>query len=114
QPTILNGVAYWGDWTGNEHATNVTTNVDLWATNLGATTPPAANGCLPTEAGVVGTATLARVGSTTVVYVPGGDGAFYALNASTGAVIWRTSLGAPPDWFIWSSPAITSDSLYIG
>jgi len=114
QPTILNGVVYWGDWTGEEHATNATTGVDLWKTYLGTTTPATSQRCSPPEAGVVGTATLAQVGSTTVVYVPGGDAAFYALNAATGAVLWRTSLGAPPDWFIWGSPALTSDSLYIG
>jgi hypothetical protein len=41
QPTVVNGTSYWGDWNGVEHATNTTTGVDLWKTNLGTTTPPA-------------------------------------------------------------------------
>ena len=36
------------------------------------------------------------MGTTPVVYVPGGDDNFYALNALTGAVIWKTNLGTPP------------------
>ena len=79
QPTISNGIAYWGDWNGNEHATSAATGVDLWKTNLGTATPPVDEDCSPLEAGIVGTATIATVGSTTVVYVPGGNSTMYAL-----------------------------------
>jgi outer membrane protein assembly factor BamB len=113
QPVIANGVAYWGDWNGNEHATNASTGVDLWKTNLGTSTPPVADGCLPPEAGVVGTPTIATVGGTTVVFVPGGDANFYALNATTGAVIWRTGMGTLPDWFLWGSPAVSGTHIYV-
>ena len=47
-------------------------------------------------AGVSGTATAAMMGSTSVVYVPGGSDNFYMLNALTGAIIWETNLGTPP------------------
>ena len=114
QPTIVNGIAYWGDWNGNEHATNTTTGVDLWQANLGTTTPPSSDACIPAEAGIVGTATVATVGSTTVVYVPGGNATMYALNAATGAVLWQTNLGTPPDWFVWGSPVLANNDIYIG
>jgi outer membrane protein assembly factor BamB len=114
QPTIVNGIAYWGDWNGNEHATNTTTGVDLWKTNLGTATPPSSDACAPAEAGIVGSATVATVGSTTVVYVPGGNGTMYALNAANGAVLWQTNLGTPPDWFLWDSPVLSNNDIYIG
>ena len=114
QPTIVNGIAYWGDWNGNEHATNATTGVDLWQTNLGTTTPPPGDGCSPPEAGIVGTATVATVGSTTVVYVPGGNATMYALNAANGAILWQTNLGTSPDWFMWDSPVLANNDIYIG
>ena len=114
QPTIVNGIAYWGDWKGDEHATNTTTGVDLWETNLGTTTPPARDGCLPAEAGIVGTATVATVGSRTVVYVPGGNTTMYALNAANGAILWQTNLGSSPDWFIWDSPVLADNDIFIG
>ncbi|HEV3268318.1 MAG TPA: PQQ-binding-like beta-propeller repeat protein, partial [Acidimicrobiales bacterium] len=114
QPTVVNGTAYWGDWNGEEHATNTTTGVDLWQTNLGTTTPPANDSCNPAEAGIVGTATVAKVGSTTVDYVPGGNATMYAINAATGAILWHTNLGSSPDWFIWGSPVLANNDIYIG
>jgi polyvinyl alcohol dehydrogenase (cytochrome) len=66
-------------------------------------------------------ASTATVGTITVngtateaVFVGGGDGNFYALNASTGAVIWQTPLGTPPDHFLWSSPLLYNGSIYEG
>ncbi len=47
-------------------------------------------------------------------FVGGGDASFYALNANTGAIIWKTSLGTSPAHFIWSSPAFYNGSIYIG
>jgi polyvinyl alcohol dehydrogenase (cytochrome) len=54
------------------------------------------------------------MGSTPVVYVPGGDGNMYALNALTGAQIWKTNLGAPPAVYLWASPILFNGSIYEG
>ena len=54
------------------------------------------------------------MGGTPVVYVPGGDDNMYALNALTGAVIWKTNLGTPPAWYLWASPILFNGSLYMG
>src|SRR5437870_1467040 len=51
---------------------------------------------------------------TTVVFVAGGNAHFYALNATTGAVIWQKALGTSPSYFLWSSPAVYNGSVYIG
>ena len=61
-----------------------------------------------------GTVTAGLMGSTPVVYVPGGDNNMYALNALTGAQIWKTNLGTSPAWYLWSSPILFNGSLYEG
>ncbi len=108
QPIVANNLVYWGDWNGFEHATNLC-GTDVWETNLGVNTDSA---CLPPVAGVSGTATIGMMGTTSVVYVPGGDDNFYALNALTGAVIWKTNLGTPPGDYLWSSPILYNGSIY--
>ena len=114
QPVEANGNVYWGSWDGNEHATSVNGSA-VWSTNLGQTSD---SSCLPPTVGVASTATIANVTfhkvSTPVVFVGGGNAQFYALNASTGAIIWHTSLGSSPSHFIWDSPVVYQGNVYIG
>ena len=115
QPIVSNGLVYWGSFDGYERATDTSGNL-VWQTNLGTTSP---SGCTdPSEAGVVSTPTITTdvpVGTaTSVLYVAGGNGKMYALNAATGAVLWSTTLGPNSNWFIWSSPAVFGNSVYIG
>lgn len=113
QPVVSNslGLVFWGSWDGFEHATRITTNATLWATNLGTT---ADSSCDPPHVGVASTATLGMIGTTPVVFVGGGNARFYALNATSGKVIWSTALGSSPSHFLWSSPAFYKGSIYIG
>jgi outer membrane protein assembly factor BamB len=114
QPVEANRLIYWGSWDGYEHATHLGGS-RAWATYLGTTTDSA---CLPPSVGVASTSTIASVvinGKATLVdFVGGGNGYFYALNASTGAVIWKTLLGSSPSHFLWSSPAFYNGSIYEG
>lgn len=110
QPVEANGLVYWGSWDGFEHATNLL-NGFVWATFLGQTT---ALSCLPTKVGVGSTATVSAIGTTPVVYVGGGNDHFYALNATTGLIMWQTALGSSPSHFVWSSPAVYNGSVYVG
>jgi hypothetical protein len=114
QPIVANNLVYWGDWDGFEHATDLTGH-DVWKVQVGVNID---NDCLPAVSGVSGTATAAMMGSTPVVYVPGGDGNMYALNGLTGAVIWKSYLGnpasAPPALYLWASPVLFNGSLYMG
>ena len=115
QPVESNGRIYWGSFDGYEHATNLN-GIQVWQQFLGQTLPNC-NSRVPL--GVVSTATVASVSIngklTSVVFVGGGNANFYALNASSGAVICKTVLGTPSsNRFIWSSPAVYNGSAYIG
>lgn len=114
QPIEANGMVYWGSWDGLEHASNLSDGKDAWTANLGQTS----GDCIKTPQGVLSTATVASVnigGQTTPVdFVGGGDDQLYALNANTGAVIWKTSLGTQPSYFLYSATAYFNGSVYIG
>ncbi|HVB91030.1 MAG TPA: PQQ-binding-like beta-propeller repeat protein [Acidimicrobiales bacterium] len=113
QPIVADNMVFWSDWTGALHGTALT-GTDNWATNIGTDTPPSSQNCNPASAGPTGAPTVATVGSTTELYVPGGNDVLYALNAQTGAQIWSTSLGSPPNNFLWDSPILYEGSIYEG
>jgi len=114
QPVVANGLVYWGSWDGFEHATNPTTGKDVWAVNLGQSSPI----CDHMKHGVLSSAAFASLSiggvNTSVVFVGGGNANLYALKASTGATIWHISLGSVPDHFLYGSPAFYKGSVYIG
>ncbi len=119
QPVEANGLIYWGDWNGNEHATDKNGH-EVWSTNLGSTSHPH-QGCEPLAVGIASTATVATVAingaQTPVLFVGGGDQHLYALNATNGSIIWKTALGSSPvpsDSFLWSSPAFYKGRVYEG
>jgi PQQ-like domain len=110
QPVVVNGLGlvFWGSWDGCEYATALNGS-KLWATYLGTTV----SSCqIPT--GIASTGTYTTIHKTPVELVGGGDGNFYALNAMTGAIIWKRSLGSSPGLFIWSSPVVYNGSVYEG
>ena len=114
-PTVSGGTAYFGSWDGYEYAVNATTGALEWKTYLGLTDAP--SDCTPSgEIGVSSPATI----SNGVVYVGGGDGYFYALNASTGAVEWRTWVegsNTPGNYdghYNWSGPLVVNGYAYVG
>ena len=114
QAIVNDGVIYWGDWNGIEHATT-TDGKSLWSTSIGIARRPSA--CPFKQAGpigVVSTATVGEINGAKALWVGGGNGRMYALNASTGAVIWQTQLGSAPLHVLWSSPAYFDGSIYEG
>jgi outer membrane protein assembly factor BamB len=118
QPVLANGLVYWGSWDGYEHATNpANPPKDVWTTYLGQTQYNP--NCSPPHVGVASTATTASVKingkQTSVLFVGGGDGTFYALNAITGTIIWSRSFGTSAQgFFLWSSPVDYQGSVYMG
>ncbi len=115
QPVVSSGLVYWGSFDGYERATN-TDGTLVWQTNLGTTNSP---GCTdPSSAGIASTPTITTDvpvdGATSVLYVGGGDAKVYALNAATGAVLWSYAVGPSPNYYVWSSPAVFGNSVYIG
>jgi hypothetical protein len=113
QPIVANNMVFWSDWRGVEHGSNLS-GQDQWTTNIGTTTPPPGDNCSPTTSGPASTPTLATVGGVLTMFVGGGNGVFYALNAQTGAIIWQTRLGTSPDNFLWDSPALYNGVIYMG
>jgi len=111
-PTVVGGVVYAGSWDGYEYALDATTGTLIWRTFLGTTTGgPGCQG--PPGAGVSSAATV-RDG---VVYVGGGDSYWYALDAASGAVLWRVFTGdnsAAGGHYNWSSPLVYNGYAYIG
>ncbi len=117
QVVQANGLLYWGSWDGFEHASNPTTGADVWATNVGTTTP-GGGACCPPSAGPTWAAAVTSVpinGTTTsVAFVSGGNATLYALNASTGAILWSTRLGSSPSHMLWAGPIVYQGSAYVG
>jgi polyvinyl alcohol dehydrogenase (cytochrome) len=114
QPTVADGLVFWGDWGGNEHATLVN-GTAVWSTYLGRTWPGSLDPCgfsYSPNPGIASTAALANVNGQFTLFVGGGDGQLYALNAFTGAILWHTRLGAYEQGFVWSSPAVYNGSVY--
>jgi outer membrane protein assembly factor BamB len=116
QAIAANGLIYWGSWDGLEHATNPATGIDAWSTYIGDETN---TNCSPAHLGVASTDAVAtmKINGTSqpVLFVGGGDGSYYALNASTGKKIWSVNFGSPQQgYFSWSSPLLYSGSIYVG
>ena len=115
QPVQVNGVVYYGSWDGYERAADAATGKVLWSTYLGQTSKST---CDPPSVGIASTATVGNLpingASTQVVFVGGGDHYFYALNAATGAVIWKRALGTTGATFLWSSPLFYRGIVYEG
>jgi len=110
-PTVVGGEVYVGSWDGYEYALDAATGTLKWKTFLGITN--GASSCSPQSAGVTSSATV----QGGVVYVGGGDSYWYALDAASGAVLWRVFTGdnsATGGHYNWSSPLIYNGSAYIG
>jgi len=109
QPIVSNGVVYWGSFNGVEHATHIDGSGELWEKNLGSTS--SCDPVAPTPLGVVSSAAVVNG----IVYVGGGDHSLYALDASTGNILWDTPLGvANTNTFVWDSPLVVNGYVYIG
>jgi outer membrane protein assembly factor BamB len=115
QPVVSNGLVYWGSNDGFERATTTSGNL-VWQTNLGRTVTPSCSD--PSAFGISSTPTITTDvpvgGATSVLYVAGGNSKLYALNAATGAVLWSYDVGGNPNTFLWDSPLVYGNSVYIG
>jgi outer membrane protein assembly factor BamB len=115
-PTVYDGVVYIGANNGTFYALDEATGATLWQTFLGYVDPEGSCG----TRGITATATVAADPSTGVptVYVSGGDGYLYALNAATGTVLWKSVIALPvgdaPSYYDWSSPTVMNNRIYVG
>ncbi len=86
-PTIVDDVAYFGDWGGDVHAVEVATGDEVWTTPLGGSVI----GSVPVE----GDALYASSGSTV-----------YRLDRATGEVVWEASADEHPFAMASASPVV--------
>jgi hypothetical protein len=111
RPIVAFGHVFTGSNTGYESAFNAGTFAHQWSTFLGTDQPATCPNSVPY--GVVSAPTSATVnGTIDVEYLSGGDDALYALNASTGGILWRTELAPPPNNFSFVSPLLYNGALY--
>jgi len=119
-PTVAGGVVYIGADDGYFYAVSQTTHRTLWSTFLGKDTAKSQGQCGAGSLGIVSTATVAPDPSSGLlrVFVFGPDGYLYALDATTGAVVWKGVVDTPSatvnDYFSWSSPLVVNGKVYAG
>lgn len=119
----VNDTLYFGDYHGNVTALNATSGAVRWSIQPGGkysnvswtscfTAPPEYN-----VRGITGTPTVWN----NTVYIPGGNGSLFAINASTHSILWSVNLVNQTrnhdNWtsfYIWGSPLIYKGFLYIG
>jgi hypothetical protein len=115
QPILANNALYWGSWDGYEYATDLSGKL-LWKTSLANTTPKTAP-CMPSNGGVVSSTTVGQLTingtATTTLFVGAGNANFYALDTTSGKIIWSTALG-DANTMIWGAPALYNGNIYIG
>jgi polyvinyl alcohol dehydrogenase (cytochrome) len=116
-PTVYGGRVYIGANTGVFYALEESTGAVVWKRFLGFVPRLSCD-----EArGFTSTATAAPDPSRdgrAAVYVAAPDGRLYALDAGTGATLWRALVAAPSDtendYYNWSSPTLVGGRLYVG
>jgi len=114
QPMVVDGVVYWGDGAGYEHATNEATGAELWRSNgLGAFQPSQQVCPGWGVTGISGAATVATVNGRRLVFVASGTSVLYALDAASGAIVWQATLGSPPNDMIYSATNVLNGSVYV-
>ena len=115
-PTVSSGVVYIGSNTGEFYAIDENTGAVLWQQLLGYTTPLTCRA----GKGITSTATVAPdpVSGTPMVYVGGGDGYLYALDAATGNIVWRQfviDVGTTENsGYLYGSPLVFNKTISIG
>lgn len=109
-PTVSGGHVYVGDWAGREWSLDAGTGALLATADLGSTYAPQ---CNPAVLGITSAATV----SDGMLYVAGGDDSFYALDAETLAVVWKTWMGDNSEtggYYGWCSPAVANGTVLQG
>lgn len=95
-PAVVDGVVYFGDWSGVLHAVRESDGTEIWRRPLGSALRPS-----PLVAG-------------DRVYIPESNGRLHALRRDTGDVVWSATLDTQAFVSIDSSPVLAGDTIVIG
>lgn len=111
-PTVVDGVVYIGSKDGEFYAFSEATRKILWSDFFGTA-------CL--YQGFTSTAAVTTDPTTgkLTVYVNAPDGYLYALDAATGATVWKGFVDSPNSpatcsYYAWGSPLVANGMVYIG
>lgn len=119
-PVVVGGVVYVGSYNGTFYAVSEASRAVLWSQFLGVVKGLGTNGCGTGSTGIVSTATVTTDPGTgkLAVYENAPDGHLWAMDAATGAVLWKGVVGIPSttqnDYFAWGSPLVANGSVYVG
>jgi polyvinyl alcohol dehydrogenase (cytochrome) len=97
QPTIVDGVVYFGSWDGKEYAVNAQTGKQIWAFETGGY--PSRSGASYADG---------------VLYFGDAGGRLFALDAKTGNKIWQVKVDPHPMTICTSAPIYYNGRIYIG
>ena len=96
EPTVVNGVIYFGSWDGKEYALDAATGKKIWEFDCNS----------PTRSGAAY--------DDGVVYFGDLAGRLYAVDAKTGEQKWKVRIDQHPDTVATSSPMIYRGRIYMG
>src|SRR5262249_41672135 len=106
----VNGVStvFVGAWNGTFYAVDAVTGQPIWNFVVDMV-----GRCDPIKGCRIGSSAQVDVANNLVFF--GAKNAFvYALNATTGALVWKKQVGDPRAYEIWASPVVYNKVLYVG
>lgn len=106
----VNGTSmvFLGAWNGNFYALNAVTGKKIWSFTVDLVPPCRTNSCRIASSAAVDTA-------NNLVFFGAENAYLYALNATTGALVWKQQLGDPHKGAeVWSSPTFFNGMVFVG
>jgi polyvinyl alcohol dehydrogenase (cytochrome) len=97
QPTVVNGVIYFGSWDGKEYAVDAKTGKKLWEFDTGGY--PSRSGAAYADG---------------ALYFADAGGRMYALDAKSGQKLWQVKVDPHPMNICTSAPIYHNGRVYIG
>jgi outer membrane protein assembly factor BamB len=114
-PAIVGGTVYVGSNSGEFYAIDLSAGTVKWQRDLGFVPQLT---CQDRGTSASPTVLPDPRSGTLTVYEAGGNGYLYAMNATTGAVRWKSQIHVHSphqnDWFDWSSPTVAHGHIYVG
>ena len=106
----VNGTSmvFLGAWNGNFYALNAVTGKKIWSFTVDLVPPCKTNSCRIASSAAVDTA-------NNLVFFGAENAYLYALNATTGALVWKQQLGDPHNGAeVSSSPTFFNGMVFVG
>ncbi len=98
-----------GSWSGIFYSLNAVTGKQIWSFKVDMV-----GRCNPTKGCRIGSSPAVDA-TQNLVFFGAANGYLYALNATTGKLVWKEMLGKSGEGYeIWSSPVLFNGNVYIG